>query len=97
LAYPHHLASLPGAAIRLAWLVTADQRRIWVDTASVVHRHEIRERSMTKQRIAFGVYLVLTVLCAALALLTAAPALAVGRDFLFLGAVLFFISAVGAA
>lgn len=49
---------------------------------------------MTKQQVAFTVFIVLTVLCAIFALLTVAPSLAVERNFLFLGAVLFGIAAM---
>lgn len=52
---------------------------------------------MTKQQVAFTICIVLTVLCAVFALVPAAPALAVERNFLFLGGVLFLIAALRSA
>lgn len=49
---------------------------------------------MTKQQAAFAICLVFAVLCAVFALISAAPGLAVGRDFLFLGAAAFTIAAL---
>jgi hypothetical protein len=52
---------------------------------------------MTKQQFWFTLFIILAVLCTVFALVTAAPNLAVERNFLFLGAVAFAIAAMRAA
>lgn len=49
---------------------------------------------MTKQQVAFVIFTVLAILCTIFALFPFAPGLAVERNFVFLGAVLFTIVAV---
>lgn len=49
---------------------------------------------MTKQHIVFTIFMVLAILCVIFALLTAAPALPIERNFLALIGALFLIVAV---
>lgn len=49
---------------------------------------------MTKQQVAFIIFTVLAILCTIFALFTFAPGLAVERNFVFIGAVVFTYAAV---
>ena len=49
LAYPHYRASLPRPPVWMAWVVTAQERRAWVDTAPMADWHQVWARSVKRR------------------------------------------------